>query len=73
MDCRCSVVVFLFFIILVYVAVIQADLLSDEGLPADCYNPSGSTCDWYRQCFEKKIPCQHTSYPYAVGFAEALL
>ena len=70
MDCRCSLVVFSFFIILVYVAVIQADLLSDEGLLADCYNPSGSTCDWYRQCFERKIPCQHTSYPYAVGFAE---
>ena len=59
----------------VSVTVVKADYLGevweDQGnLPAECYNPSGDSCDWYRQCFEKRFPCQHTSYPYAIGFAE---
>ena len=68
----------LFFIKLVAAvsgAVIQADrfgkVFADQGsLPAKCYNPSGNTCDWYRQCFERHFPCQHGSYSYAIGFAE---
>ena len=69
MNCRCFWAL-LFFIKLVYGAVSQADLLLDDDLPNKCYNPSGNTCDWYRQCFEKQFPCKHTSYPYAIGFAE---
>ena len=77
MNCRCFLA-FLFFIKLVATvsaAVIQADyfgkVLAGQGnLPAECYNPSGDSCEWYRQCFEKRFPCQHTSHPYAIGFAE---
>ena len=51
--------------------VIQPDFLEDQdNLPAECYNPTGQSCDWYRQCFEKLLPCEASSYPYAIGFAQ---
>lgn len=31
------------------------------SLPADCYSPSGDSCDWYRNCLEKKYACEATS------------
>ena len=40
------------------------------SLPAECYNPSGNSCDWYRDCLEMKYPCESTSNPYAIRYAE---
>ena len=31
------------------------------SLPSKCYSPSGDSCDWYRNCLEKKYPCEDTS------------
>ena len=39
-------------------------------LPPDCYSPSGDSCDWYRNCLERKYPCEDTSNAYAIRFAE---
>ena len=39
-------------------------------LPPDCYSPSGDSCDWYRNCLEKKYPCEDTSNAYAIRYAE---
>ena len=30
-------------------------------LPPECYSPSGDSCDWYRNCLERKYPCEATS------------
>ena len=39
-------------------------------LPSECYSPSGDSCDWYRNCLEKKYPCEATSNAYAIRYAE---
>ena len=39
-------------------------------LPPDCYSPAGDSCDWYRNCLEKKYPCEDTSNAYAIRYAE---
>lgn len=39
-------------------------------LPPGCYSPSGDSCDWYRNCLEKKYPCEDTSNAYAIRYAE---
>lgn len=39
-------------------------------LPSQCYSPSGDSCDWYRNCLEKKYPCEATSNAYAIRYAE---
>ena len=39
-------------------------------LPPECYSPSGDSCDWYRNCLERKYPCEATSNGYAVKYAE---
>lgn len=39
-------------------------------LPPGCYSPSGHSCDWYRNCLEKKYPCEDTSNAYAIRYAE---
>ena len=39
-------------------------------LPTSCYSPSGDSCDWYRNCLEKKYPCEATTSAYAITFAE---
>ena len=40
------------------------------ALPASCYSPAGDSCDWYRNCLEKKYPCEATTNAYAITFAE---
>ena len=40
------------------------------SLPADCYSPSGDSCDWYRNCLEKKYACEATSNAYAIKYVE---
>ena len=40
------------------------------SLPAECYSPTGDSCDWYRNCLEKKYPCEDTSNAYAIKYAE---
>jgi hypothetical protein len=37
-------------------------------LPASCFRPSTRTCNWYRTCLEKAIPCGKSGY--ALGFGE---
>lgn len=42
-------------------------------LASSCLSPSGKSCDWYRDCFEKKYSChscKDTSNAYAIRFAE---
>lgn len=39
-------------------------------LPPACYSPSGDSCEWYRNCLEKKYPCEVTSNGYAIRYAE---
>ena len=39
-------------------------------LPPICYSPPGDSCDWYRDCLEKKYPCEDTSNAYAIRYAE---
>lgn len=46
------------------------NLLPIQSLPSDCYSPSGDSCDWYRNCLEKKYPCEATSNAYAIRYAE---
>ena len=42
----------------------------DQDLPSECYSPDGNSCSWYRDCLERKYPCQGTEADYAVRFAE---
>ena len=39
-------------------------------LPPECYSPPGDSCDWYRNCLERKYPCEATSNGYAIKYAE---
>jgi len=39
-------------------------------LPPECYSPPGDSCDWYRNCLEKKHPCEASSNAYAITYAE---
>lgn len=40
---------------------------SHASLPAECYNSTGDSCQWYRNCLEKKLPrgyCSFTRDPF---------
>ena len=40
-------------------------------LPAWCYSPDGSSCNWYRECLNKAYPsCENDDDDYAIKFAE---
>ncbi|CAH3139946.1 unnamed protein product [Pocillopora meandrina] len=39
-------------------------------LPQECYSPPGDSCDWYRNCLERKYPCEATSNGSAIRYAE---
>ena len=39
-------------------------------LPPECFSPPGDSCDWYRNCLERRYPCEATSNGYAVKYAE---
>lgn len=40
------------------------------SLPLECYSPSGDSCDWYRNCLERRYPCEDTSNAYSIKYAE---
>lgn len=40
------------------------------SLPTECYSPAGDSCDWYRNCLEKKYPCEGSRNSYTVTFAK---
>lgn len=42
----------------------------NTSLPSQCYSPSGSSCEWYRNCLERKYPCEASSNAYAIRYAE---
>ena len=44
--------------------------IATTSLPPRCYSPPGDSCDWYRNCLEKKYPCEDTSNAYAIKYAE---
>ncbi|XP_025084778.1 uncharacterized protein LOC112558513 [Pomacea canaliculata] len=39
-------------------------------ISSSCYSPTGRDCYWYRNCLEKRVPCQGTSDDYAIAYAE---
>lgn len=40
-------------------------------LPDWCYSPSGTDCNWYKECLSKAYPqCQDDKDEYAINFAE---
>ena len=38
--------------------------------PPFCQSPSGSDCNWYKDCLEATYPCSGTDASYAVDFGE---
>ena len=42
---------------------------SDLTLPSECYSPSGTDCEWYENCLEKKYKCSGTDDDYAIAYA----
>ena len=42
---------------------------SDLKLPSECYSPSGTNCEWYENCLEKKYQCSGTDDDYAMEYA----
>ncbi|KAK3082724.1 hypothetical protein FSP39_003530 [Pinctada imbricata] len=42
----------------------------NQTLPSYCYSPSGTDCDWYRNCLEKRHPCDGTEASYAIKYAK---
>ncbi|CAF0743796.1 unnamed protein product [Adineta steineri] len=38
-------------------------------LPPACYRPDGTNCEWYKDCLEKKYPCQDQPADYAMKYA----
>ncbi|KAK3580286.1 hypothetical protein CHS0354_023524 [Potamilus streckersoni] len=43
---------------------------SMSTLPPWCFSPNGQECSWYKQCLEKRHPCEGTQSAYAVTYAE---
>jgi len=39
-------------------------------LPASCFRPKGTGCDWYRDCLETEYPCSDSGYGYAIEFGD---
>ena len=42
---------------------------SKTPLPSSCYSPTGSDCEWYHDCLERRFPCAGTSADYAMKYA----
>ena len=40
------------------------------SLPPECYSPAGDSCEWYRNCLEKKYPCEGSRNAYSVTYAK---
>ena len=41
---------------------------SKTSLPSSCYSPTGSDCEWYQDCLERRFPCSGTSADYTVKY-----
>ena len=42
---------------------------SKNPLPTTCYSPSGTDCEWYQDCLERRFPCVGTSADYVMKYA----
>ena len=42
---------------------------SKTPLPTTCYSPSGTDCEWYQDCLERRFSCVGTSADYAIKYA----
>ena len=42
---------------------------SKTPLPSSCYSPTGTDCEWYKDCLERRFPCVGTSADYAMKYA----
>ena len=42
------------------------------SLPSFCYSPSGTSCQWYSSCLERKYPCRGTKYADPLRYAEEI-
>ena len=43
-----------------------------SSLPSFCYSPSGTSCQWYRSCLERKYPCRGTNNADPLKYAEEI-
>ncbi|XP_045174254.2 uncharacterized protein LOC123535605 [Mercenaria mercenaria] len=41
-----------------------------SAIPDWCFSPSGTECSWYRDCLEKRYPCEEQGSSYALDYAE---
>ena len=48
----------------------QEYMQSDLALPSKCYSPSGTNCEWYENCLEKKYQCSGTDEDYAIAYGK---
>ena len=42
------------------------------SLPSFCYSPSGTSCQWYDSCLERKYPCRGTTNADPLRYAEEI-
>ena len=42
------------------------------SLPSFCYSPSGTSCQWYSSCLERKYPCRGTINADPLRYAEEI-
>ena len=42
------------------------------SLPSFCYSPSGTSCQWYSSCLERKYPCRGTNNADPLRYAEEI-
>ena len=42
------------------------------SLPSFCYSPSGTSCQWYSSCLERKYPCRDTTHADPLRYAEEI-
>ena len=60
-DCSCSP------------SSLPSPLLSPiTSLPSFCYSPSGTSCQWYGSCLERKYPCRRTANADPLRYAEEI-
>lgn len=41
-----------------------------SSLTPQCFSPPGNSCQWYRQCLNKRYNCAGTRYDYAIGYGK---
>ncbi|KAL9982541.1 hypothetical protein ACROYT_G004595 [Oculina patagonica] len=61
---------FIVLLLLVQSVCSAYNLSPTPPLPSECHSPSGDSCEWYRDCLEKKYPCEATSNAYAIKYAQ---